>query len=32
MGENNFRKKIAFLVRIRKWSANRGAFAKLGRK
>jgi len=32
MGENNFRNKIAFLVGIRKWGANRGASLKLGRK
>jgi len=27
-----FRNKITFLVRIRKWIANRGASVKLGRK
>ena len=32
MGENYFRNKITFLVRIRKWIANRGASVKLGRK
>lgn len=32
MGENYFRNKIQFLVRIRKWIANRGASVKLSRK